>query len=199
MTNKEKRVWVYKHREAPLKVRSKHAERIRLRDEKTGVEWHYSPDSWADRSIPGVVENSCYEWKGSWNQNGMGMFPIKRFNDEAKTGMINAPRLAMAIRLGRPLRKTEFVYSQCQNPECTNPKHLTIGTKQDAIRNGKGREKWSDEWLDAHLETLLYSTQGEVVLALGLTKNQASNCKTKAKKYMERLERGLVNLKKENK
>lgn len=182
--------WTYKKMEAKLTIFGKKYPRKILKSDK--VEWLYVEESWKERSIPGATPNDCFEWKGANHRQGYGMMQVRRNNDIVGHGLMNAQRLAAAIRENRPLKPDECVYSTCHNPSCTNPLHLRIGEKKEAMQNGKSREKWTDEWLDENLALLLYSTQGEVARELGLSRNQASNCKAKAKIYMERLERGLI-------
>ena len=103
-------------------------------DEKTAIVdpvsttvWKYSEDEFNKRSIPGPTPSDCYTWLGAWHRQGYGMTFVVRENDHPqKTGMMNAQRLAMAIKLGRPLHNSERVGCSCRNFGCTNLAHLYL-------------------------------------------------------------------------
>lgn len=78
-------------------------------------------------------ENYCWDWTGSDSGNGYGCmrFPQK---------VVSAHRIRWTIHYG-PIPKGMHVLHKCDVKECTNPKHLYLGTNADNMRDKrlKGR------------------------------------------------------------
>lgn len=108
-------------------------------DQETGIAWIFDTEDWSDKSTPGA-DNECWDWKGSINKNGYGMFYVKQITEDFVCYYMTASRLAKAIELGRPLKKEERVIASCQNRACTNPAHLEIGTHKDQYKFFKARK-----------------------------------------------------------
>lgn len=69
-------------------------------------------------------ENECWKWKAYKNRQGYGRMGI------AASQCVNAHRVSWLIHNGS-IPKGMFVCHKCDNPECTNPNHLFLGTRQD--------------------------------------------------------------------
>lgn len=82
-----------------------------------------------------VVENSsgCHIWKGASNKLGYG---VVRYRGKRWATHRLAWKLANNKNPGKM-----FVLHSCDNPRCVNPKHLSIGTQLDNVRDciSKGR------------------------------------------------------------
>lgn len=74
-------------------------------------------------------ENECWEWRGSRNKAGYGVFNAK-LNNTGSSKSCLAHRYSYQISTGiDPTGK--LVMHKCDNPPCCNPSHLTLGTHQD--------------------------------------------------------------------
>lgn len=107
MTNKRSEDNCLPHRE--LKLSQKYIDSFWSKVEKTG-------------------ENSCWKWKAFKNKQGYGRMGI------GPSECVNAHRVSWVIHFGQ-IPERNFVCHKCDNPECTNPKHLFIGTRQDNIND----------------------------------------------------------------
>lgn len=80
-------------------------------------------------------ETSCWEWQGSKDGAGYGMFRVS-------AGKVRrAHRVAFELVHGEVPDGTVFLHS-CDNPGCVRPSHLTRGTRAEnnADRDQKGRQ-----------------------------------------------------------
>lgn len=83
--------------------------------------------------------SGCWLWTGPFNAQGYGRFTVRR-NDKHYSSQ-SAPRIAWRLYRGEiPIGK--WVLHRCDTPECVNPDHLFIGTRQDNIDDmmNKGRQ-----------------------------------------------------------
>ena len=73
----------------------------------------------------------CWEWTGTLNKHGYGVF-----NHKKET---LAHRISYQIIFGDVFQ--DQILHKCDNPKCVNPDHLFLGTHQDNMtdRNNKGR------------------------------------------------------------
>ena len=85
--------------------------------------------------IRGKDENDCWGWCGYTDTNG---YP--QLSDKGKEKMCS--RVSYGIFKGGIPEKL-FVCHSCDNPLCTNPRHLWLGTAKDNSRDMdlKGRRK----------------------------------------------------------
>jgi hypothetical protein len=74
---------------------------------------------------------ACHPWMAACSSNGYGSFDHR-----------GAHRVALEIKLGRPLAPGMFACHTCDNPPCCNPAHLFEGTHQANVddRHSKGRD-----------------------------------------------------------
>ncbi len=68
-----------------------------------------------------VTEGECLVWTGGRDEDGYGLIW-----DRGK--YTKAHRLALEIRIGRPLAAGEHSLHRCDNPPCFRPSHLFVGT-----------------------------------------------------------------------
>lgn len=86
----------------------------------------YIDSFWDKVEVTG--EESCWKWKGYKNRQGYGRMGI------AASQCVNAHRVSWVIHNGS-IPDGLFVCHKCDNPECTNPMHLFLGTRQDNIND----------------------------------------------------------------
>jgi len=81
-------------------------------------------------------EDECWFWVGAKNKKGYGQFHPTRITSTS------ANRMSWKIHFGE-ISDDIFVLHTCDFPECTNPKHLFLGTHQDNMDDmvAKGRSK----------------------------------------------------------
>ena len=75
-----------------------------------------------------LSDDQCWKWKGYKNRQGYGRMGI------APSQCVNAHRVSWTIHNGA-IPEGMFVCHKCDNPECSNPKHLFLGTRQDNIND----------------------------------------------------------------
>lgn len=81
--------------------------------------------------------DACWGWTAALNDFGYGV--IGRENSNL---LLRAHRVSFEINVGL-IPKGMCVLHRCDNPPCTNPRHLWLGTRGDNIRDciRKGRSK----------------------------------------------------------
>jgi len=102
---------------------------------------------WAKVQIIGP--NECWNWLAAKDGRGYGKF-------RKGPKYLIASRLSLAMHVGRDLHTSEMACHTCDNPACTNPSHLFIGTgKQnfdDAVQKGRISKDMSDRLAGAAKE-----------------------------------------------
>ena len=69
-------------------------------------------------------DNGCWEWNGTLRK-GYGRFYLKG-------SWLTSHRVSWMIYKG-PIPKNLLVLHKCDNPCCTNPEHLFLGTQRDNV------------------------------------------------------------------
>lgn len=87
-----------------------------------------------------LTVDDCWKWTGQKNAKGYGMF-WHRYPDGTRL-KLRANRASYMIHHG-PIPKNLMVMHYCDNPECCNPSHLSLGTarnnRMDCILNNRDR------------------------------------------------------------
>lgn len=86
----------------------------------------YIDSFWKKAEVTG--DESCWKWKAFKNKQGYGRMGI------SSGQCVNAHRVSWVIHNG-PIPERMFVCHKCDNPECTNPRHLFIGSRQDNVND----------------------------------------------------------------
>lgn len=78
--------------------------------------------------------DQCWSWNGATNGHGYGLL------NRGDGVPAKAHRVSWEIHFG-PIPEGLGVLHKCDNPECSNPKHLFLGTQKDNARDmsNKGR------------------------------------------------------------
>ena len=78
--------------------------------------------------------DECWEWQAYRNGKGYGIFYHRKDKSIAS-------RVALELRLGRPLMDGMLALHTCDNPSCCNPSHLWEGDHTANMRDAsqKGR------------------------------------------------------------
>jgi hypothetical protein len=99
---------------------------------------HVRDLEWVRKRVRIDPETGCWEWQGTRNHKGYGRY---HFTDETGVHTGSAHRLALELRLGRPIRPGLHTLHSCDNPPCCNGGHLREGTvadnQQDAYAKGR--------------------------------------------------------------
>ena len=77
--------------------------------------------------VKGEREDDCWSWSGARNANGYG-----RISKGGKNNMDGAHRVSWRLHNGNAeIPPGMFILHSCDNPQCTNPKHLRLGTRSE--------------------------------------------------------------------
>jgi len=82
-----------------------------------------------------VGPTGCWNWTGKQNEHGYGAIQVE--------GKYTRAHRAMFFMLNPDADKSLVVMHTCDNPQCINPTHLTLGTQKDNMMDmhKKGRFK----------------------------------------------------------
>jgi len=83
-----------------------------------------------------IRQDGCWDWNGRVGGNNYGLL---RLNSKS----IIASRFSYLLHKG-PIPAGYFVCHTCDNPPCTNPEHLFLGSPKENVRDmlDKGRQTW---------------------------------------------------------
>jgi len=77
-----------------------------------------------------TVSNGCWGWSGSKDGKGYGQISAR----DGRRSPEKAHRVSYELAFGK-IPKGMVVRHKCDNPECTNPSHLELGTQKDNMRD----------------------------------------------------------------
>src|ERR1035437_1496940 len=105
----------------------------------------------------------CWGWRGA-NVQGYGVLGLTVV--VGKCTSVRVSRLSWEIHKGS-IPKGFFVLHKCDNPPCTNPRHLFLGTQADNMKDmdKKGRRGDSAHHGEAHPCAKLVEAQVKTILA----------------------------------
>jgi hypothetical protein len=111
--------------------------------------------------------NLCWQWSGSRDKDGYGVISESRSNGHPGK-MLKAHRYSWSLHFG-PIPDGLQVLHECDNPGCTRPGHLFLGTTLDNNRDKvrKGRQRHGEN----HHKTKLTDAQVHEIIRLYATGN----------------------------
>lgn len=88
-----------------------------------------------------VVKDGCWAWMGAKDSHGYGVL-------SSRFGAGHSPEKAHRVsyeKVNGKIKEGLVIRHKCDNPECTNPDHLEVGTQKDNMvdcsRRGRLNEK----------------------------------------------------------
>lgn len=85
-----------------------------------------------------IQQDGCWQWAGSLDGKGYGMFGICTCPHEPK--IIRAHRVSF-IFANKTIKDGNHVLHSCDNPGCVNPEHLREGTHQENMKDRDYRDR----------------------------------------------------------
>lgn len=99
-------------------------------------------------------QGECWAWTGTTNERGY-----------AQVGRNHAHRLSYQLHVG-PIPIGLLVLHRCDNPPCTNPEHLFLGTQADNIADAKSKGRLSGPRGEANSKSKLTGEQVRQIRAM---------------------------------
>lgn len=91
-------------------------------------EWFGTPAEKHARNTDKRGPDECWPWTGNSDKDGYGLIGYQRRN-------LRAHRVAYETETGEAIPAGLVVRHACDNPPCQNPRHLSLGTHADNIRD----------------------------------------------------------------
>lgn len=87
---------------------------------------------------PGENEDDCWKWLNGKDKDGYGIF-------YCNWKSFKVHRLSFEIFNNRKIKEGMSILHSCDNPECSNPKHLREGTQQENVNDMilRNRQTWN--------------------------------------------------------
>ena len=89
-----------------------------------------------ERKVIKNGQDKCWDWSASKMNFGYGRMGVggNKWN--------TAHRISWEIHVGK-IPKGMFVLHKCDNPPCSNPKHLFLGTQRENIQDARNKGRMS--------------------------------------------------------
>lgn len=135
-------------------------------------------DRFWNHAVKGSSDTDCWRWNGYHDKDGYGR--LRSGNTQR-----GAHIASWQIHFG-DIPKGYFVLHSCNNPECSNPKHLKLGDQsdnmKDRIRAGnflRGEYHFNAKISDADVAAILScpGTYESIAKKFGLSESQVGNIK----------------------
>lgn len=86
-----------------------------------------------------IKRDGCWSWSGAKKEGGYGLLG----RGDKRGSVIKATHVSWKIHFGRFPLSGEWVLHKCDNPECTNPGHLYLGSPKENTRDAWERGRAS--------------------------------------------------------
>ncbi len=107
-------------------------------------------------------ENECWGWSGAKDSHGYGIISNR---NTANASPEKAHRVSFELMNGE-IPHGLVVRHKCDNPECTNPKHLEVGTQKQNMQDCSSRGRLNQ----SSLNNLISGAKGYMGAAIGKNK-----------------------------
>ncbi|MBO2700796.1 HNH endonuclease [Shewanella algae] len=84
-----------------------------------------------------VIGDRCWSWSGYKDDKGYGLLSNRNGSGHSPE---RAHRVSYELNFGE-IPDGLVVRHTCDNPECTNPEHLVLGTQKDNMRDCSNRNR----------------------------------------------------------